>query len=141
MIEDFINLVCYTDFSSKNIMESNGWVFHWNDVYVFRPGGQYCDDVPSASYCGFRGQGDGKISYKFSSSGTGTLSYGSGWEHGSVNVYMNDKELESKTTGGTSNLTIIYSPGDVLKIVEVGQAILIIHSLCISSAPSSGIYN
>ena len=36
-------------------MENEGWVFSWDDpTRVFAPGGSYCVDVPSTSYCGFR---------------------------------------------------------------------------------------
>merc|ERR1719253_72980 len=44
------------DFSTKSTMENNGWVFSWNDEYVFRPD-HYCVEVAPVSYCGF-GAGD-----------------------------------------------------------------------------------
>ena len=124
--------MCHNDFSSKNAMESNGWAFSWNDKYVFWPVAKYCDGVPSESYCGFMTPGDGVISYTFSASGTGTLKYGQSWHKGSVHVYMNNVELGSRSTRGSSNVMIRYSAGDVLQIKELRASVINIHSLCVS---------
>ena len=115
-------------------MESKGWVFSWDDPYVFRPeqDKKFCKDVPLTSYCGFQFPGDGEISYTFPNSGTGNLSYGSnnygggGW----IRIYLNDVEISSKHGGGTANAEFDYSEGDVLSIKELHNAFLIIHSLC-----------
>ena len=123
---------CLNDFSSKEAMEANGWVFGWNDKYVFRPAGSYCNNVPTTSYCGFRYPGEGVLSYTFPDSGTVTLSYGHSWNRGSVDVYMNDEKLESLTSRGTSDLTISYSAGDKLQIKEI-NSVINIHSFCTSS--------
>ena len=124
---------CLNDFSSKEAMEANGWVFGWNDNYVFRPAGSFCNNVPTTSYCGFRHPGEGVLSYTFPDSGTVTLSYGHSWNSGSVHVYMNDEKLESLTSRGTSDLTISYSAGDKLQIKEHPDSVINIHSFCTSS--------
>lgn len=74
----------------------------------------------------------GVVSYTFSASGTGTLSYGQSWHRGSVHVYMNNEELGSRNTRGTSDLEIVFGPGDVLQIKELGDSIINIHSLCLT---------
>ena len=113
-------------------MEANGWEFNWDDRSVFWPHERYCKDVPSTSYCGFRWPGTGVVSYKFSTSGTGTLSYGQSWHRGSVRVYMNNHELGSRSSRGTSNVDIEFWPGDTLRIKEHGDSVINIHSLCLT---------
>ena len=109
-------------------MESKGWIFSWNDKFVFRPKG-HCADVPINSYCGFKFPGHGDITYKFSSSGSGNLTYGNGENGGWVRIYLNDVEIASKGAKGTANVEFDYSEGDILKIWEL-NAIINIHSLC-----------
>ena len=101
-------------------MESKGWIFSWNDQYVFRPEQQktFCSDVPLTSYCGFQFPGDGEISYKFSSSGTANLTYGNSMNGGWIRIYLNNKEISSRNPKGTSNVEFDYSEGDVLSIRE-----------------------
>ena len=120
-------------------MESKGWVFDWNDKYVFRPKGllDFCLNVPSTSYCGFRHPGDGEISFIFSTNGKGTLTYGQSWARGSVHVYMNNQELGSTKSFTTSSISFEYSSGNVLRIKELGSSVINIHSLC-TSPESSG---
>lgn len=113
-------------------MEGNGWEFNWDDGNVFWPGDRFCKDVPSTSYCGFKWPGAGVVSYTFSAHGRGTLGYGQSWDRGSVHVYMNNKELGSRRARGTSNLEIEFWPGDVLRIMEHGDSIINIHSLCLT---------
>ena len=98
---------CSDSFSSKSEMESKGWVFDWNDEYVFRP--QLCSNVPLTSYCGFRFPGDGEISFAFSSNGRGNLTYGQSYAQGSVHVYMNNQELGSTNSITTSSISFEYS--------------------------------
>ena len=112
-------------------MESKGWVFSWDDQYVFRPRQQnFCSFVPLKSYCGFQFPGDGEISYKFSNSGTGNLTYGNSANGGWIRIYLNNKEIASRNPRGTSSVEFDYSEGDVLSIREFHNSIIIIHSLC-----------
>ena len=115
-------------------MESKGWSFSWNDQWMFRPtGADFCGNIPLTSYCGFQYPGDGEISYTFTTSGTGDLSYGHSWTVGLVKVYLNDEELGYRNTRGTSNLQFEHSVGDVLRIKELQNAVMNIHFLCTSS--------
>ena len=119
------------DFTSKEAMENEGWVFDWNDQYVFAPGGNYCVDVPSRSYCGFRSPGQGTISYTFQSgeNGVATLLYGQSWDKNSVSVSKNDVVIISRDTRGDSKITFDYSTGDILRITEIGESVINIHGL------------
>ena len=111
-------------------MESNGWRFEWNDKSVFRfQESIFCNNVPSTSYCGFHHPGNGVVSYNFTNSGIGTLSYGKSFDYGSVHVFLNNKKLGSRSNQGTSALRFTYSTGDILRIKEIG-AVINIHSLC-----------
>lgn len=110
-------------------MESNGWIFEWNDGSVFRPRGTYCNNVPPKSYCGYRYPGEGVLSYLFTTSGTGTLNYGQSWDRGSVHVFLNNVKLGSRSTRGTSVLNFSYETGDIIRIKET-KSVININSLC-----------
>ena len=114
-------------------MEASGWKFGWNDATVFLTNRNiHCQNVPSTSYCGYRYPGDGKISYEFTASGTGALNYGASGvrDRGWIRVYMNNEEQGARNTRGTSELNFTYSAGDILSIVEEGDSVINIHSLC-----------
>ena len=127
----FIASPCQDDFSDKTEMESRGWSFSWNDAYVWRPNlAQYCGNVPLKSYCGFQYPGDGEISYTFTTSGRGNLSYGHSGNVGSVIVSLNDEDIGSRNSRGTSDIQFDHSVGDVLRIKELQSSVINIHSLC-----------
>jgi hypothetical protein len=128
---------CLTDFCSKETMEGVGWVFDWDDQYVFSPGSPFCKNVFSTSYCGFRFPGDGMLSYTFSDSGTATLEYGQSWDEGSVQIKINDKDIDSRTTRGSSTATFNVSSGDVLKIIEFGDSVINIDKLTLETREST----
>jgi len=132
---------CHNDFSSKSAMESNGWVFGWNSNHAFLKGGRVCENVPSTSYCGYRYPGVGVVSYTFSASGTGTLIYGHSWRGGSIHVFLNDKEIGSRSTRGRATLSFSFSAGDILQIKEFGESVINIHSLCTSSQTQGTSWN
>ena len=112
-------------------MESRGWSFSWNDAYVWRPNlAQYCGNVPLKSYCGFQYPGDGEISYTLTTSGRATLSYGHSGNVGSVIVYLNDEEISSRNSRGSSDIQFDHSVGDVLRIKELQSSVINIHSFC-----------
>ena len=81
-------------YSSKQDMEKAGWVFDWNDAYVFRPSG-FCNNVPATSYCGFTSPGAGSISLQLSGSGTATVDYGNPSGQGKVTLYLNDQAIDT----------------------------------------------
>ena len=110
-------------------MEKDGWVFNWNDRFVFAPGPEFCSGVPATSYCGFRSPNHGKISYTFSGSGTATFVWGMSWDTGSVHVRINNVEIASRSTRGTESTTFSYGPNDVLEIEELNVSVINIHSL------------
>ena len=112
-------------------MESKGWSFSWNDDYVFRPEGDFCDNVPLTSYCGFKAnKAEGVISYTFSYPGTAVLSYGHSWAKGTVRVDLNHQKLGLRRARGTSDIVFNYSAGDILQIMEKDASVINIHYLC-----------
>ena len=130
------------DFTSKEAMENEGWVFDWDDQYVFlAPGGNYCVDVPSKSYCGFRYPGSGTISFTFRNgeNGVATLLYGRNWDGGEnpISVSKNDVVIDSRDTRGDFEITFDYSSGDILRITEI-DSVINIHGLFMKS---SGTYD
>ena len=122
-----------TDFSSKEAMEKEGWIFHGNDGFLFSPPGKWCKDVPLASFCGMATPGDALLSYSFSYSGTATLQYGQSIKAGSVQVMKNDKEIASSSNRGSFNTTFSVSASDVLKIIE-HESVINIHKLTIKKS-------
>ena len=110
-------------------MEKNGWSFSWDDEHVFKSDQYYCRDVPSTSYCGFKYPGEGTISYTFSDTGKATLRWGQSWDDGSIHIKINNKEIDSRRSRGSSNTTFSFTSGDVLKIVDFNDAVINIHSL------------
>ena len=122
------------DFSSKEAMESNGWVFNLDGDHVFVRGGKFCRNVLSTSYCGFVHPQDLTLSYTFSYSGTANLQYGQSWDKGSVHVKKNNEEIDSRSSRGSSNTTFAFSLGDVLHIIELGASVINIHKLSLQKS-------
>ena len=119
-------------------MENDGWVFNWDDQYVFlAPGSNYCVDVPSKSYCGFRYPGHGTISFTFRNgeNGVATLLYGRNWGGGEnpISVSKNDVVIDSRDTRGDFEITFDYSDGDILRITEI-DSVINIHGLFMKSS-------
>ena len=123
------------DFTSKEAMENRGWVFNWDDQYVFAPGGSFCVGVPSTSYCGFYWNGQGTISFTLRNgeNGVATLRYGQSWDTGSISVSKNDDVIDSRDTRGDSEIKFDYSAGDILRITE-NYSVINIHSLVMKSS-------
>jgi hypothetical protein len=94
--------------------------------------------VPSTSYCGYRHPSDLEISFLFSDSGRGKLNYGHSWRAGTVNVYINNKEIGAIKARGSSTISFDYSSGDVLQIKELSASVINIHSLCLGGALPDG---
>ena len=115
-------------------MESNGWIFGSNSAEAFAPGGSYCTDVPSTSYCGYDSSGDLTLSYIFTFSGTATLQYGQSWDGGSVHVNINDEEVDYRSTRGLSTTMFSFSLGDELKIEERSDSVINIHKLTLEKS-------
>jgi len=136
-----------SNFSSKLAMEANGWVFSWTDSVVFRPNHNYCNDIPSTSYCGWmhHAQYVGKLSLILELSG-----YSSGWveidygdnyglendEWNGTSLFLND-ELVDNTTTTSRKFGIAFADGDVLMLAERG--VMVINSIVFncSSTPET----
>ena len=125
-----------TDFTSKEAMENQGWVFNWDDQYVFAPGVEFCVGVPSTSYCGFRHPGQGTISFTLRNgeNGLATLRYGQSFDQGSISVSKNHDVIDSTNTRGDSEITFNYAAGDILRITEAVDSVINIHSLVMKSS-------
>ena len=119
-------------FTSKTQMKEAGWSFDWTDGYVFKPiYGQR--GVPSASYWGFNSDGTGCVSLTLQSNGALTLDYGNSFTAGSVEVSLNDVFQDSAGASVLSRSTSInFQNGDVLKICDVGVAIIVLNELTFS---------
>lgn len=131
-----------TDFSSRAVMEANGWSFDWDDAYDFapQPWSTYCAGVPSTSYCGFKYPGDGVVSWTFTGSGTATLDFGRSWNGGHVIARLNGVVLATVNMGASpqcQKVTFSHGDGDVLSIAEEGTSVTNIHSLTLDGCPSA----
>jgi len=100
----------YNDYSSKEEMVRNGWLFNNDGGYTFiatnSPNrGQYCKDVPASSFCGFANPDEFRISTQLVFTGTVEISYGSTWETSSpdsyVSVNLNGDEVSRQVGKGT----------------------------------------
>ena len=123
-------------FSTKKVMEMQGWKFSWIHGTIFvnklqksnikDPAGRWrklCNGVPFTSYCGFNEFGDGTISYTFSEFGMAELKYGQSKNNGSIHVRKNDMEISSRNTTGSTTLSFEACSGDVLEIEEKDSTI------------------
>ena len=120
------------DFPSKESMENAGWVFSWNEEpSVFSKDPSYCSEVPATSYCGWSESGDGMLSFNAPFSGIVTLKYGQSVDVGSVHVKKNDQDIDSRSSRGSSTITFVFYPKDIIQIVEYGNSVINIHSLTV----------
>eukprot|EP00038_Savillea_parva_P001181 m.102046 g.102046 ORF g.102046 m.102046 type:complete len:428 (+) comp10422_c0_seq1:52-1335(+) len=123
------------DFSSRAAMEASGWVFGWDDAYDFLqlPNAQFCNGVPSTSYCGFQHPGDSLISLTLDGTGQATFSFGNSWAGGTVSAALNGIVLASANPRNlTVNVTFNFSPGDVLTLTEAPTAVHSINGITFS---------
>ena len=137
-------------FSTKKVMETQGWKFSWIHGTIFvkklaksnikDPAGRWrklCKGVPFTSYCGFNEFGDGKISYTFSEFGMAELEYGQSKNNGSILVRKNDVEISSRNKTGTTNISFEACSGDVLEIEEK-DSIINMHYLIMDERQNDG---
>ena len=78
------------------------------------------------------GKSVGKISYIFKGNGNATLNFGNCHKKGTTKVYLNKDRIGSASRIENKQINFTYTPGDTLRIKEVGQGIFIIHALKIS---------
>ena len=137
-------------FSTKKVMETQGWKFSWIHGTIFvkklaksnikDPAGRWrklCKGVPFTSYCGFNEFGDGKISYTFSELGMAELKYGQSKDNGSIHARKNDIEISSRNKTGTTNISFEACSGDVLEIEEK-DSIINMHYLIVDEKQNDG---
>ena len=82
-------------FTSKQEMETAGWVFSWSDNYDFK--GVLCDSTPRV-YCGFFERAVGEITLQLAGSGSATVDYGNIYGSQTVTLYLNDDVLSTATS-------------------------------------------
>ena len=111
-------------------MENNGWTF---DTNYDEP-----DDYKSScdmqnTWYGFKYPGVGTVTSTFTGSGTATLDYGNCHTKGDVNVYLNGelKDVASMNTP-SKQITLNFSPNDVLLLSETGETIIKLNSLSLN---------
>merc|ERR1712038_665184 len=124
------------DFSSKAAMISDGWVFvneHPGLDFIAQRPSHFCSGVPDESFCGFAFPAELALQYTFSTTGKAVLEWGQSWAGGSVNVYKNGIEIDSRFPVGAQTTEFDVSAGDMLEIRELGISVINIHSLTITS--------
>ena len=118
-------------------MEKNGWVFdilHHEDK-DFKSSCGSSDTWFGYSKSGIQSQdsGDGWLSAAFSGSGTVTLDYGNCHSNGNVSVYFNGIIQDIASSNSPSNeISLDYSPSDVLLLKETNEGIIKLNSLRLS---------
>ena len=73
----------------------------------------------------------GSIWTTFQGTGTATLSFGNCIAHGTVKVFLNEKEIAEATLLQRKEISFDYSVGDVLKIGEYDTAIWKLYSFSV----------
>jgi len=124
------------DFSSKAAMISDGWVFvneHPGLDFIATRPSHFCQGVPDASFCGFAFPAELALQYTFSTTGKAVFDWGQSWAGGSVRIYKNGVEIDSRFSNGAQTTEFDVSTGDVLEIRELGITVINIHSLTITS--------
>ena len=85
------------------------------------------------------GSKTGYVKATFQGSGTAILDFGSCYDAGITNVYLNDVKIGSAASNDKSVvISFNYNRGDVLKIAEEGQAILKVNSLKLEACEKEG---
>merc|ERR1719499_1822016 len=124
------------DFSSKAAMISDGWVFvneHPGFDFIGARPSHFCAGVPEKSFCGFAHPAELALQYTFSTAGKAVFEWGQSWNGGSVVVYKNGIEIDSRSMNGAQTTELDVSAGDILEIRELGISVINIHSLTITS--------
>ena len=126
-------------------MEMKGWSF---DINRHELAGLQIDGVQHTAnnkdkcgthntWYGYKYPGDGKISATFSGSGTATLDYGNCFGAGEVNVYLNDKLIDTAYKNAPEKQIIFgYSSNDALSLSET-SGIIKLNSLELKSIGKS----
>ena len=139
---------------SKSEMITNGWAICMDNGDSCSNNLRYEANCNAIGYWGYRyGCPIGSVCAQFEGSGKATLSFGSchmkvdanGNSNGATYVYLNGMMLKSAWSSQshglvvTEEVTFSFKRGDVLKIVEWGQSIVMINSLKITEC--TGIFD
>ena len=122
-----------TDFSSRSVMENNGWSFDITDDATTDTGYESKCNM-HGTYYGWKFPGVGKISATFAGSGTAKLDYGNCHNMGYVNVHLSGELLDGASANTPSKLfSFNFSPNDVLMLEETdGNTVIKFNSLDLS---------
>ena len=117
-------------------MESYGWTIHTKNDDCARRNKLYAQCCNTITFWGYnKGNSVGYISTTFKGSATATLDFGNCWIRGFTRVFINDKKIGRADPNIKSKvITFNYKPGDILRIEEIGGAIIKINSLQLSCA-------
>ena len=128
-----------SDFSSKDRMTTDGWVFSVDSSVDFRPGTWSVEP----HYWGYAHPGALRLSLTLVGSGTATLSFGNGYHSGGTVVATHgEPETRVETTSEEyKTISFNFEDGDVLSVFEdpnENTAVIVIRSLTLCpSAPAS----
>ena len=113
-------------------MSSAGW--NLNDVRTTTESrGKATRTCGVDTFWGYNyGNDAGKISYIFKGHGNAILNFDNCLKKGTTKVYLNKDRIGSASRIENKQINFTYTPGDTLRIKEVGQGIFIIHALKIS---------
>ena len=118
------------NFTSKEIMQQNGWVFNKIDTDM-----QYCmvNDPNATAECNsdttWYGWGcelsSGTLITRLKGSGIMNIRYGNCWNDGNVNIYLNDSLIDSASALTYKETTFEYDDETTIKITdEEGNAVI-----------------
>jgi co-chaperonin GroES (HSP10) len=137
---EFMEYSIYGDFSSEELMQSNGYSFSHPDYeHSFIAAGTgdrstFCTGVPDTSYCGFAYPGDGVLSVTIAEAGEVDVEYGSTYSSTTqyVTVDLNGVEVDRVTGLGRNvdnraTYSMNVEAGDVVSFSEYGDTVINVH--------------
>jgi len=137
---EFIEYSIYGDFSSLEVMQSNGYNFSHpdQDTSYIAPGteyrGTYCMSIPDTSYCGWAYPGDGVVSITMAEAGEVDIEYGSMYSTSDqyVTLHLNGAEVDRVIGAGRGvdnrgTYSMNVQAGDVVSFSEYGDTVINVH--------------
>lgn len=121
--------------NSKDLMVAAGWAIKGNNPGngYYQCGNNFCNGVDrTKAYCGFQYPGVGIWEYTLEGSGTAHVTFGNSWGAATVNFYKNNVKLGSASAAQLNvQLEIAYVAGDVLKMDEIGDGVMVLQEFCL----------
>ena len=125
----------FSDVSSRDVMEENGWRFKNIGQTVSRAG-ERDDHCGSETWYGWKNKGTneaGSVSVTFAESGEGTLTYGNCWGLDTIDVYFDGEKISSANVHELEKkASFELKEKTTLEIRTEGKGILKINSLELS---------